>query len=87
MKQNGEVYKYHTFYYKPHRETKISQIVERAKILDVLIGKKIVDAFHCYMDGDYYATILLLDDGTELDISPDGEYGDCMLRIDGDEIQ
>jgi len=86
MKKEGEAYKYATFHYASG-PTKIPYKIVRSKHLDTLLGKKIVDAFHCDVEDDYYGTYLVLEDGTELEINPDGEYGTCVLRIDGDEPQ
>ena len=85
LMREKETYKYSVFDFNTTKPTKIPHKVIRLKDLDKLIGKKIIDAFHCNLDGDYYGTILLLEDGTELDIKPDGEYGDCMLMINGNE--
>lgn len=87
MRKEGEVYKYQTYYYDGKSPTKVPMTVDRSKDLNGLIGSKVVDAFNCRLEDDYYATFLLLEDERELEIVPDGEYGTCSLRIDGDEIQ
>lgn len=57
--------------------------------LDSIIGKKIVEAFFAEHErykgrmGGYCHVVIILEDGTELVLEPDGEYGTCLLSING----